>query len=128
MAVIHKLYTERRGWAFVMLSTDAIREVTRLIHREAPKPATTMRVFLLVCAYVDIDTARVTASREEIATDADTTPQEVSRALAWLARQGVMAKRQHQHRDVWYVNAEVAWRGSLAAREAVASPRLELVR
>jgi hypothetical protein len=78
-------------WGFVMLNPDQQRVVLKAINR-VEKPALTMRVWLAVISHIRYDTGEIMAGRERLAEDAETTPEEASRALSRLAEIGALLK------------------------------------
>jgi hypothetical protein len=78
-------------WSFVMLNPDQQRLVLKAING-GDKPALTMRVWLAVISHIRYDTGEIMAGRERLAEDAETTPEEASRALSRLAEIGALLK------------------------------------
>jgi len=75
---------------------------------------------------VQMNTGEIMASRSQLSEDAETTPQEVSRALSRLADMGALIRLRPGR---YAINPHVGWAGSMAAREAATQgvPRLRLV-
>lgn len=118
-------YDPAPRWSYVMLNPDQLRTVLKLING-CPHPALTLRVWSALVIYVRMETGEIMASRTRLAEDAETTPQEVSRALVRLADMGVLIRtRPGRYR----INPHVGWAGSLAKRETTAQnvPQLSLV-
>lgn len=122
--------TAPRPWdAFVKLSKPQARFIGREIQKTA-KPAITHRVWWAALTFVEWDTGVIEATRQRLATEADTTPEEVSRALGALVEIGALTRETHgKRRQVYKVNADVAWCGREEARIEVAAtqPRFRVV-
>lgn len=118
-------YEPTPRWTYVMLNPDQLRAVLKRINA-CPHPGLTLRVWTALVTHVRLETGEVMASRTRLADDADTTPQEVSRALTRLADMGILLRLKPGR---YAVNPAVAWAGSLAKRETAAeeAPRLRLV-
>ncbi len=118
-------YEPADRWSYVMLNPDQLRTVLRLING-CPHPALTLRVWSALVIYVRMETGEIMASRARLAEDAETTPQEVSRALTRLAEMGVLLRLRPGR---YAVNPHVGWVGSLAKRETAAqdAPKLRLI-
>lgn len=118
-------YEPAARWSYVMLNPDQLRTVLRLING-CPHPALTLRVWSALVIYVRMDTGEIMASRARLAEDAETTPQEVSRALTRLADMGILLRLKPGR---YGINPYVGWAGSLAKRETAAkdAPLLRLV-
>lgn len=125
LADAHGRYDPSPTWTYTMLSNEQLRLVLKLINA-SPKPAITLRVWTALVTHVKLDTGEVMAARKRIAEDAETTPQEASRAMNYLAEVGALVRiRPGRYR----INPHVGWAGSLAKRETAAqeAPLLKLV-
>ena len=103
-------------WGFVMLNPDQQRVVLKAINR-VEKPALTMRVWLAVISHIRYDTGEIMAGRERLAEDAETTPEEASRALSRLAEIGALLKLRPGR---YAINPNAGWAGSLVQRQEAA--------
>jgi hypothetical protein len=103
-------------WGFVMLNPDQQRVVLKAINR-VEKPALTMRVWLAAISHIRYDTGEIMAGRERLAEDAETTPEEASRALSRLAEIGALLKLRPGR---YAINPNAGWAGSLAQRQEAA--------
>ena len=110
-------YEPAPTWKFTMLSPEQLRIVLKQINA-CPHPALTLRVWSALVTYVRMDTGEIMASRHRLAEDAETSPQEVSRALGRLADIGALLRIRHGR---YAINPHVGWAGSLDRREAAAS-------
>lgn len=119
-------YEPTNPWTFTMLSPDQLRIVLKKING-CPHPALTLRVWSALVTYVQMNTGEIMASRIRLAEDAETTPQEVSRALTRLADMGALLRLRPGR---YAINPHVGWAGSLAKREAASQgvPQLTLVK
>ncbi|MDB5243401.1 MAG: hypothetical protein JWP57_4026 [Spirosoma sp.] len=118
-------YEPASTWTYTMLAPEQLRIVLKLINA-TEKPATTLRVWTALVSHVRFDTGEIMASRTRLAEDAETTPQEASRALARLTEIGALTRLRLGR---YAINPQVGWVGSLAKREAAAkeAPVLRLV-
>lgn len=119
-------YNATPTWTFTMLSPDQLRIVLKKING-CPHPALTLRVWSALVIYVQMNTGEIMASRSRLAEDADTSPQEVSRAFTRLADMGALVRLRPGR---YAINPHVGWAGSLDRREVVAKSvrKLELVK
>lgn len=118
-------YEPASTWTYVMLNPNQLRAVLKLING-CPHPSLTLRVWSALVIYVRMETGEIMASRARLAEDAETSPQEVSRALVRLADMGVLVRLKPGR---YAINPHVGWAGSLAKRETAAkeTPVLRLV-
>jgi DNA-binding transcriptional ArsR family regulator len=125
LAAIADRYDPAPSWTFTMLSPEQLRIVLKKINA-SDKPALTLRVWSALVTHVQMNTGEIMASRSELSEDAETTPQEVSRALSRLADMGALIRLRPGR---YAINPHVGWAGSMAAREAATQgvPRLRLV-
>ena len=115
-------------WTYTMISNAQLRTVLKLINA-SERPALTLRVWTAAASHVRQDqdgVCEIMASRTRLAEDAETTPQEASRALSALAEMGALIRLRPGR---YAINPHVGWNGDLARREAAAkeSPQLRLV-
>lgn len=112
-------------WTFTMLSNDQLRLVLKKINA-SERPAITLRVWTALTTHVLVNTGEIMASRARLAEDAETTPQEVSRALTLLTELGPLIRIRPGR---YKINPHVGWAGSLEKREAASreTPPLRLV-
>jgi hypothetical protein len=112
-------------WSFAMLNPDQQRLVLKAINR-GEKPALTLRVWHVAISHIRYDTGEIMAGRERLAEDADTNPDEVSRALNRLAEIGALLKLR---RGRYAINPHVGWTGDLVKRQEAAkdAPELRLI-
>lgn len=118
-------YEPAPRWTYVMLNPDQIRAVLKLINA-SEKPLLALRVWTALVSHVRLETGEIMASRTRLAEDAETTPQEASRALSMMAEMGILIRLRPGR---YAVNPSVAWAGSLVQRETAAkdAPKLRLV-
>lgn len=125
LAEAHGRYEPASTWTYTMISREQQRLVLKLINA-SKKPAITSRVWLALVSHVQLDTGEIMAGRTRIAEDAETSPEEASRALSYLAEVGAIIRiRPGRYR----INPQVGWAGSLAKREASAkdAPQLRIL-
>jgi hypothetical protein len=103
-------------WVFMKLNPDQQRLVLKAINR-GDKPALTMRVWLAVISHIRFDTGEIMAGRKRLAEDAETTPEEASRALSRLFEIGALTRLC---RGRYAINPHVAWTGDLVKRQEAA--------
>jgi len=96
-----------------MLNPEQQRLVLRAIN-QGEKPNVTLRVWIAAISHIRYDTGEIMARRKRLAEDADTTPEETSRALTQLTEIGALLKLKHGH---YAINPHVGWQGSLLKRE-----------
>jgi len=106
-------FTPPETWGYVMLNPEQQRLVLRAINR-GEKPALTFRVWLAAISHIRYDTGEIMASRKRLAEDAETTPQETSRALTRLTQIGALLQLRPGR---YAINPHVGWSGSLRKRE-----------
>jgi hypothetical protein len=119
-------YEPAQSWTYAMLNPDQLRLVLKLINK-SDKPGITLRVWTAAVSHVRMNGGgEIMAGRERLAEDAETTPQEVSRALTRLTEMGALTRLRPGR---YAVNPHVGWAGSLAQREAAAksTPQLRLI-
>src|SRR3954451_15148153 len=87
----------------------------------------TMRVWLAVISHIRYDTGEIMASRGRLAEDAETTPDEASRALSRLLEIGALLKLR---RGRYAINPHVGWTGDLVKRQEAAKnvPLVRLIK
>jgi hypothetical protein len=117
LASVLERYEPASPWGFTMLSQQQLRAVLKLINA-TDKPAVTLRVWTALTTYVRMDTGEIMAGRLQLAADAETTAQEVSRAFTRLADIGALIRIRPGR---YAINPHVGWAGSLDRREAAAS-------
>jgi hypothetical protein len=113
-------------WTYVMLSREQSRAIQRLI-LEGPRPGVTQSVWLAALSYSAYGTGEIEATRDQIAEQAGTNADEVSRALSRLVKIGAFVRSD---RGRYMLNPRAAWSGSLASREVAERagvPRLRLL-
>lgn len=117
-----------RRWVFVMISPEQCRHVTEAI-LAGPDAGRTLAVWITAITYIRMDTGEVLASREQLAKDAKTSAEHVSRAMSTLTRIGAIIKQRRGHRVAYFVNPNVGWAGGEGARLEAArtAPPLRLV-
>ncbi len=105
-------------WSFVMLNPDQQRLVLKAINR-GEKPALTLRVWNAAISHIRYDSEQkeIMASCRRLAEDADTNPDEVSRAMTRLTEIGAVLKLR---RGRYAINPHVGWVGDLVKRQAAA--------
>jgi len=109
-------FAQPEKWSFCMLNPDQQRLVLKAItHGE--KPALTLRIWNAAISHVRYDTGEIMAGRNRLSEDADTTPQETSRALSRLTEIGALLKLR---RGRYAINPHVGWTGSLVKRQEAA--------
>ena len=110
---------------FVMISIDQFRYVTQKI-ADGPDAGKTLMVWNAAITYVRQDTGEILASRDKLAEDARTNPDEISRAMTELTKIGAILKERRGRNVVYKVNPHVAWNGGEGARIAAAktAPKL----
>ena len=113
---------------FTMITNDQVRYVAK-VTAALPRPDLTWKVFSLAITYARQDTGEILASREQLASDAHTHPDHVSRAMTQLSKIGAILKEKRGRNVVYKVNPHVAWNGGEGARLAAAknAPKLRLV-
>lgn len=114
-----------RFWTYTMLNPDQLRLVLKKINA-CPHPGLTLRVWTAAVTHIRMETGEIMASRHRLANDADTSAQEVSRALSRLTDMGILLRLKPGR---YGLNPHVGWAGSLAQREAAAKgvPQLRLI-
>jgi CRP-like cAMP-binding protein len=122
------LETPGRRWLFVMINPDQFRFVSKAI-RNVRKAELTFAVWNAAVTYVRMDTGEITASRDQLAEDAGTSPDEVSRAMGELTRIGAIVRHRRGRYVAYFVNPNVGWSGGERARRGSAkdTPQLRLV-
>ncbi len=120
--------TPGRRWLFVMINPEQFRFVTQAV-ADGPDAGKTLMVWNSALTYVRMDTGEVMATREQLAKDARTNPDEASRALSRLASIGAIVRQRRGRRMAYFVNANVGWNGGEGARQEAAkdAPQLRLV-
>ena len=113
---------------FVMITCDQFRYVTKAI-QSVRKSETTLSVWNVAITYARQDTGEILATREQLAEDAGTNADEVSRAMGELSNIGAILKEKRGRNVVYKVNPHVAWNGSEGARVAACrtAPKLQLI-
>ena len=126
---LHKITeTPGRRWLFVMISPEQFRFVTKAV-QGCRNVAITHMVWISAITYMRQDTGEVVAAREQLASDAGTTVQEVSRAMGELVKIGAIVRQRRGRRMAYFVNPNVGWNGGEGARQEAAkeAPQLRLV-
>jgi len=103
-------------WGFVMLNPEQQRLVLRAINR-GEKPALTLRIWNAAISHIRYDSGEIMAGRGRLAQDAETTPEEASRALSRLTEIGALLRLKAGR---YAINPHVGWQGSLLKRDAAA--------
>src|SRR4051812_13923091 len=88
--------------------------------------ALTLRIWNAAISHIRYDTGEIMAGRNRLSEDADTTPQETSRALSRLTEIGALLKLR---RGRYAINPHVGWTGSLVKRQEAAktAPSLRVI-
>lgn len=117
-----------KRWVFVMISPEQFRFVKKATGQTA-KPDLTWGVFSVALTYIRMDTGEIMASREQLAEDAVTTVQEVSRAMSALVEIGAITKEKRGRKTAYFINPTVGWAGKEGPRVEAAktAPQLRLV-
>jgi hypothetical protein len=97
-----------------MLNRQQAREIVRRINA-APRPGTTLGVWIVALSYAAHGTGEIEATRHELAQQLGIDADEVSRALSRLVGLGALTRTA---RGRYMVNPSSAWSGSLADRAA----------
>ena len=127
--ILYRLTDEiKERWPFVRVSPEQFRYVTGAIH-SCRNVAITLSVWNTAITYMRWDTGEVLATREQLARDANTNPDEVSRAMTSLVKIGAIIKRRRGQRVVYFVNGNIAWHGGEGIRQVAVkeAPKLRLV-
>ena len=126
---IYKI-TEEPGerWPFVRISPEQFRYVVKAI-RDCRNVATTLSVWNAAITYIRWDTGEILTTRKQLAEDANTNSDEVSRAMTALTKIGAIVKTRRGQRVVYSINPNVGWNGGEGARQVAAkeAPLLRLV-
>ena len=117
-----------RRWVFIMINPEQFRFVTRAV-TTGPDSGKTLAVWNSALSHIRMDTGEIMASREQLADDAATNVQEVSRALGRLATIGAITRQRRGRKTAYFVNPNVGWNGGEGARQEAAkdAPKLRLV-
>src|SRR4051812_27004586 len=99
-----------------MLNPEQQRLVLRAITR-GEKPNLTLRIWNAAISHIRYDTGEIMAGRERLAQDADTNPDETSRALSRLTQIGALIRLKPGR---YAINPHVGWQGSLIKRDDAA--------
>lgn len=120
--------TPGRRWVFVMISPEQFRFVMQAT-KGTRQPDLNWRVFSAAITYLRMDSGEIVATRKQLARDAGTNPDEVSRAMGELSKIGAIIRQRHGRRIVYFVNPTVGWNGGEGARQEAAksAPQLRLV-
>ena len=113
---------------FTMISNDQFRYVSKMI-ASGPDAGKTLLVWNVAVTRVRQDTGEILATRDQLAEDTGTNPDEVSRAMTQLSNIGAILKSKRGRNVVYKVNPHVAWNGSEGARVAACrtAPKLQLI-
>src|SRR4051812_14068661 len=109
-------YAPPEQWVFVMLNPDQQRLVIKAINNGV-RPLTTLKVWSVAVSHIRYDTGEIMAGRARLAEDAETTPEEASRALNQLVEIGALLKIR---RGRYAINPHVGWTGSLVKQQDAA--------
>ncbi len=109
-------------WMYVMLSPTAARDIMKAI-RGTDRPAATLAVWTAALTFLEYGSNEIKASRRELAEASGESEQEVSRALAALARLGAL---ERIGRGRYRADPSSTWRGTLTARERAAGRKPDL--
>lgn len=124
--------TEHSIWpgGFVMLSrvqTAAVWKAIRALPSSA-RPNHVRHAFDLVLLNLRQDTGEVMLTRDQLADEIGCSPDHVSRVMGTLERMGVVRRERRavegmrgRGMAVYFINADVAWNGSLEVRKAEAA-------
>ncbi|KAF0138746.1 MAG: hypothetical protein FD153_1136 [Rhodospirillaceae bacterium] len=122
--------TEEPGerWLFVKISPEQFRYVTKVI-QDMARPDQTLRIWIAAITYMRMDTGEILATREQLAEDANTTINEVSRTMTELVKIGAIVRQRRGRKVVYSINPNVGWNGGEGSRQAAArkAPALRLV-
>ena len=120
--------TPGQRWLFVMINPEQFRFVTTAVRR-GPDSGNTLAVWNSALTYVRMDTGEIMASRDQLASAAETNSVEVSRALGRLASIGAIVRIRRGRRMAYFVNPNVGWNGGEGTRQEAAreAPQLRLV-
>lgn len=115
-------------WVFVKISPEQWRFVMQAtLHSK--RPDLTFRVWNAAVTHMQMDSGEITASRQQLAKDVGTNPDEVSRAMSELAKIGAVVKHRRGQQVIYVVNSNVGWNGDEGSRQVAAkeAPKLRLV-
>src|SRR5512143_1512908 len=93
--------TPGRRWVFVMISPEQFRFVSHAI-QDCRNVATTFAVSSAAITYIRMDTGEITASREQLAKDARTRVEHVSRAMGDLTKIGAIIRQRRGRRTIYF--------------------------
>ena len=115
-------------WPFVKISPEQFRYVTKETQKTA-RPDQTLRVWNVALTYMRQDTGEILATREQLATDADTFPRHISTAMTELVKIGAIVRRRRGRKVIYSINPNIGWNGGEGTRQAAArkTPALRLV-
>lgn len=116
-------------WTFVMLNADQMRFVVRAT-KNLKRPDITLRIWVVALTYMKQNSGEVTATYQQLAEDASTSYDEVSRAMGELTRMGALIREKQGGRITYYVNPSVGWNGGEDTRRHAArnAPKLQALR
>ena len=120
--------TPGKRWLFVMINPDQFRYVAQAI-ADAPDAGKTLMVWNCALTHVRQDTGEIMASRDKLAEEARTKPNNVSTALSRLAQIGAVVRQRRGRNMAYFVNPNVGWNGGEGTRQEAAkeAPQLRLV-
>jgi predicted transcriptional regulator len=129
LAVVDRHTAATKGWSFVMLSPDQNRTVVRWINANAKRPRISAELWAEFFCHMRMDTGEIVMTRQEMATAAGTTLNNVSTALSELASVGALIRHQDGHAVQWFMNPKIGTCLTGKAREDAqkAAPRLSVV-
>ena len=127
--VLYKLTEEpSERWPFVKISPEQFRYVTKAI-LSVRDSFQVLRLWTAVITYVRIDTGEILATREQLATDVEMLPHNVSTAITALVKIGALVRHRRGRKVVYSINPTVGWNGGEGSRQAAVkeAPMLKLV-
>ena len=122
--------TQSKRWTFVMINQQQFRYVSKAI-QGCRNVATTYAVWNAAMTYARMDTGEILASRDQLAQDAGTRAEHVSRAMSDLVKIGALVRKRIGRHVIYSINPNVGWAGGEGTRqeaaEFVQSVKLRLV-
>ena len=108
-----------KRWMFTMINPVQFRYVAKAISngRDAGK---TLMVWNCALTYVRMDTGEIMATRAQLAGDAETSVQEVSRAMGELVKIGALLRKRIGRHVIYSINPNVGWAGGEGTRQEAA--------
>lgn len=91
-------------WAFAMIGTTEYRLVGQWLGKHSKRSGEAKSLWIALIDYLDIETGQIRRSRQELASELEVTPNNISRIMSELESIGAIIKKKEGRGITYYMN------------------------